>query len=516
MASSSTTGDKTEPEWGRVLICGGTAWTKLGRKGPASPDDGEDLLEPHILRSLSTIRVVSIHTSCSAVHFVAIDVDGAAWLFGRNGSSCLGLGGGVDTVSEEEPLRIAVNDLGGDGKWVHAACGRNHTLLVASDGTVWTAGTNMLGQCGHSPCPEIPFFKRIPFFGTEEGQEKAVKASAGVTFSCVLTESGKVYAFGSGEKGQLGNGTTGERITTGNKTAFDIIYEPVLVKDLGPEKITQLSSGQQHSIALDEKGTVHVWGYNGYCRLGLGNQVDALRPKQVPQFTGANAGVLVAAGPSNSVVVDKGGMYWMTGKWKNSGDGSSGSPYSSFRYMPDIMGCKITAAASGGVTHWALTPDDDSDGVMTISWGQNAANGELGLGPEEPKSATKPIKHAKLGGLDVLSVAPGQNTTLFLVRPSDKMSDLPRHPVEVEVSDACLICRKEDEEEALECDKCDNPYHLLCLTPPLTTVPEGEWFCPECIRASVGRRLKHDGDSGKRKVPPSSGGRAGAPKKKKQ
>ncbi|KAK0470721.1 regulator of chromosome condensation 1/beta-lactamase-inhibitor protein II [Armillaria novae-zelandiae] len=373
----------------------------------------------------------------------------------------------------------------------------------------------MLGQCGHSPCPEVPFFKRVPFFGPEEGQEKTIKASAGVTFSCVLTERGKVYAFGSGEKGQLGNGTTGERITTGNKTAFDIIYEPVLVKDLGPEKITQLSSGQQHSIALDEKGTVHVWGYNGYCRLGLGNQVDALRPKQVPQFTGANAGVLVAAGPSNSVVVDKGGMYWMTGKWKNSGDGSSGSPYSSFRYMPDIMGCKISAAASGGVTHWALTPDDESDGVMTISWGQNAANGELGLGVEEPKSATKPIKHARLGGLDVLSVVPGQNTTLFLARPSDKMSDLPRHPIEVEVSDACLICRKEDEEEALECDKCDNPYHLLCLTPPLTTVPEGEWFCAECIRVPVGRRLKPDGDSGKRKVPPSSG-RVGAPKKKKQ
>lgn len=31
-----------------------------------------------------------------------------------------------------------------------------------------------------------------------------------------------VFSFGSAEKGQLGNGTTGERITTGNKTAYDI------------------------------------------------------------------------------------------------------------------------------------------------------------------------------------------------------------------------------------------------------------------------------------------------------
>lgn len=35
-----------------------------------------------------------------------------------------------------------------------------------------------------------------------------------------------VFSFGSAEKGQLGNGTTGERITTGNKTAFDIETSP--------------------------------------------------------------------------------------------------------------------------------------------------------------------------------------------------------------------------------------------------------------------------------------------------
>ena len=35
-----------------------------------------------------------------------------------------------------------------------------------------------------------------------------------------------VYSFGSGEKGQLGNGRTGEHITTGNKTGFDAQSEP--------------------------------------------------------------------------------------------------------------------------------------------------------------------------------------------------------------------------------------------------------------------------------------------------
>lgn len=39
-------------------------------------------------------------------------------------------------------------------------------------------------------------------------------------------------------------------------------------------------------------------------------------------------------------------------------------------------GCKVLHAACGGVTHWALTPSDDDDGVMTIAFGQGASNGE--------------------------------------------------------------------------------------------------------------------------------------------
>lgn len=38
-------------------------------------------------------------------------------------------------------------------------------------------------------------------------------------------------------------------------------------------------------------------------------------------------------------------------------------------------GCKMYFIASGGVTHWALAPDEDGS-VMTIAWGQNASNGQ--------------------------------------------------------------------------------------------------------------------------------------------
>ncbi|ETW78511.1 hypothetical protein HETIRDRAFT_386679 [Heterobasidion irregulare TC 32-1] len=492
MSETQSSATAHEQRWGRVLIAGGTDWPKLGRKDKGGKVEGAipdhpDLLEPHILRSLNNVKIVSIHTSCVASHCIALDVHGAAWLFGRNQLSALGVSG-VDFVSENAPLRIRPVDLGAAAgtRFVFAALGKNHSILVGSDGRVWTAGANNLGQCGHSTCPEVSSFRLMdgPYHIATKEQEHVVKAAAGITFSLFLTKSGRLYSVGSGEKGQLGNGRTGEHIVTGNKSAYDIETEPILVKGLQDKKITQIACGHNHSIALDEDGVVYVWGYNGYCRLGLGNQQDVLTPKVVPQFAGPQKqlmGAQVVAGPSNSVVVDRQGMYWMAGKWKNTGDGSGGQPYSQFRFMQDIMACKIKHTACGGVTHFALAPDEDEGGIMTIAWGQNAANGELGMGPNEPKSATKPGRNQPLIGIDVFDIAAGQNTTYFLATPSDKLSDLPRHPADLEAPEVCLVCHK-DSGDPLACDKCDAPYHPGCLDPPLAAVPDGEWFCPDCTQ----------------------------------
>ncbi|KAJ7918807.1 regulator of chromosome condensation 1/beta-lactamase-inhibitor protein II [Mycena leptocephala] len=542
MSTNANSTHETQ-EWGRVLICGGTDWPRLGRKGASKAEgvDGEpapDLLEPHILRSLSNIKATSIHTSAHSCHCVVLDVDGVAWLFGRNGSCALGLPNTVDAISESAPRRLTASELGASAttKFVEAACGRNHTLLVGSDGQLWSAGINTLGQVCYtsnntalqirSPAVWPPGISRRPnlqkcrcIIGGWR-QERVVKATAGITFSAVLTDSGKVYTFGSGEKGQLGNGKTGERIITGNKLAFDIVSQPTQVDGIDNRKIIQISAGQQHCIALDSTGLVYVWGYGGYCRLGLGTQADELRPKLVPNFAGPNEllmGAFVAAGPSNSVVVDRQGMYWMTGKVS-----SSGSPYSSFRYMQDIMACKVTKACCGGVTHWLLTPDDDDKetgepAVMTVAWGQNAANGELGLGPEEPKSATKPTRHMPLVGVNVIDIAAGQNTTLFLAKPTGKYSDLPRHPIDVDPPEACIQCGEDqgdDGDEVLECEKCDAPYHLACLTPPLESIPEGE--CPGASVGAAAKKLKSKSLKRKAEPPAKAVHVDTAQKKKKQ
>ncbi|KAI5829310.1 RCC1/BLIP-II [Schizophyllum commune Tattone D] len=533
--NTSNGSSSTQPQWGRVLITGGTDWAKLGRKdrvkaaegvepecvpcqcspraSPLIPSRNPDLLEPHILRSLSNVRAVSVHTSCCSCHNVVIDADGSAWLFGRNAHGQLGVPG--TAISENAPRRVTPRELGASSsaRFVHAACGRYHTLLVADEGQVWAAGANTLGQCGQDVCPEINKFKRVSVLDREDNEEHVVKAAAGISFSVVLTKSGKLYAFGSAEKGQLGNGDTGERLATGQRVVFGIETVPLLIKELANRTIVDVSAGQQHCIAIDDAGVVFVWGYNGYCRLGLGDQKDRLKPVVVPHFAGPkeiSMGSLVTAGPTNSVVVDKQGVYYMAGKWKNSGEGSVGSPWTYFKPIQDIMACRTTHVSCGGVTHFVLTPNDEAgrEGKnMTVCWGQNAANGELGLGPDENKSATKATKNKPLLEVDVIDVAAGQHTTLFIARPSDELSDRPRHPFDVDAPEACLGCGKASEDdELLECEKCDAPYHLTCLNPPLSAVPEGEWFCPKCIAtpgAPVGRwaQLAEAQAGAKRKAP---------------
>ncbi|KAK3579708.1 hypothetical protein CHS0354_025743 [Potamilus streckersoni] len=51
----------------------------------------------------------------------------------------------------------------------------------------------------------------------------------------------------------------------------------------------------------------------------------------------------------------------------------------------------------------------------------------------------------------------------------------------------CQICRKDNNEaELLLCDGCDRGYHTYCFKPKLENIPEGDWYCFECISKAVG------------------------------
>jgi hypothetical protein len=60
----------------------------------------------------------------------------------------------------------------------------------------------------------------------------------------------------------------------------------------------------------------------------------------------------------------------------------------------------------------------------------------------------------------------------------------------------CEICKgnyENDDDHLLICDKCNNGFHLECLTPKLVAVPKGAWFCPECSGKAAEEALANEG-----------------------
>ena len=62
----------------------------------------------------------------------------------------------------------------------------------------------------------------------------------------------------------------------------------------------------------------------------------------------------------------------------------------------------------------------------------------------------------------------------------------------------CSICGgAQDEDLIVLCDGegCSNEVHLYCLTPVLTEIPEGDWYCDECNEEGSTKQLKADIES---------------------
>jgi histone demethylase JARID1 len=55
--------------------------------------------------------------------------------------------------------------------------------------------------------------------------------------------------------------------------------------------------------------------------------------------------------------------------------------------------------------------------------------------------------------------------------------------IDVLVCELCTAGYHED--KIILCDQCDKGFHLFCLSPPLDTVPDGEWVCPLCKEAEA-------------------------------
>lgn len=132
---------------GQLLIFGATNWDLIGRKEvpkqqAAYRNLGQNLWGPHRYGCLSGVRVRTVVSGSCAAHSLLITTEGKLWSWGRNEKGQLGHG---DTKRVEAPKLI--EGLSHE-VIVSAACGRNHTLALTETGSVLAFGENKMGQLG--------------------------------------------------------------------------------------------------------------------------------------------------------------------------------------------------------------------------------------------------------------------------------------------------------------------------------------------------------------------------------
>ena len=234
-----------------ALKSDGTVWT-WGFNGEGELGNGTTT------NSSTPVQVTGL-TGITAIaggegHGLALKSDGKVYAWGDNWGGQLGNG---TTINSTAPVQVS--SLTGV---TAIAGGWYHSLALKSDGSVWAWGTNNAGQLGNG---STSYFSSAPV--QVSGLTSVSAIAGGAMYSLALKSDGTVWAWGSNNYGQLGNGTT-----TSSST-------PVQVSSL--TGVTAIAAGSGHALALKSNDTVWAWGYGGNGQLGNGATSNSSTPVQV-------------------------------------------------------------------------------------------------------------------------------------------------------------------------------------------------------------------------------------------
>jgi alpha-tubulin suppressor-like RCC1 family protein len=248
---------------------------------------------------------------------LAVRHDGTMWAWGF---AERGVTGNNNFNDQLNPQRVGNATDGSDAGWVAVAAGSYHAMGLQADGSLWTWGSDGFAQLGVSPKQGSLVPVRVT---TPAKKWRAIAAGTGA--SMALASDGQVYAWGANYGGEVGDGTTVERVT------------PVLVSAIS--NIVQISAGSNHMMALGADGRLWTWGTDDY-RTGREGQ-DFTVPGVVLSYL---APAFVAGGYRHSGLITADGKLWTTGE---GASGKLGTGNTTNRSVPTAT--KTTAPADNWV-----------------------------------------------------------------------------------------------------------------------------------------------------------------------
>jgi alpha-tubulin suppressor-like RCC1 family protein len=151
--------------------------------------------------------------------------------------------------------------------------GIGHMIAITEENKIYIWGGNYLGQLGNGTNHNC-FVPQMP---EKLMDERIVDICCGNFHSIVLSECGRIYAWGDNSYGQIGNECDNE-----------CQLMPISIKSFEKLKIISISCGQYHSMALLDKGCVYSWGNNSFGQLGFMNIIASNTPKLIELFDETN------------------------------------------------------------------------------------------------------------------------------------------------------------------------------------------------------------------------------------
>lgn len=141
------------------------------------------------------------------------------------------------------------------------SCGKDHSLAVKTDGTLWGIGGNGDGELGRGDTTN----QYSTFVDVGGGTTTWSKVSCGEEFSLAIKTDGTLWSAGKNSSGRTGQGTI-----SGSTTSWTQIGSAT--------SWTQVSTSDNFAAGI-KGGTLMTWGEGNDGRLGLGNDTDQTSPQ---------------------------------------------------------------------------------------------------------------------------------------------------------------------------------------------------------------------------------------------
>ncbi|KAF9006522.1 regulator of chromosome condensation 1/beta-lactamase-inhibitor protein II [Cyathus striatus] len=317
---------------------------------------------PHPLQSLinENFRAVKAVAGDSICAVVSDKGELRVWGSFRAVEGSLGFASGLKHQFIPAPILELSHKPGDVEKVSSIAAGNNHLVVLTTHGSIYTWGAGEQAQLGRKVLERRKIHGTVPEKVTLGNRSrKAVVVGAGSMHSFAVDDKGDVWGWGLNSMGQTGTGYSSDddSVVQLPQKVLKISKE-----ELGGDFVVDVDGGEHHTLFLTNSGKVYACGRSNGGQLGLADDDEALKDREYPDFLPEPAlitfpdmndpVVQISCGPHNNSAVTEGGALY---SWGQGTQGELGVPEEEVRTPRVIVrkegGAWFAAAVACGGQH---------------------------------------------------------------------------------------------------------------------------------------------------------------------